>query len=90
MFTFVRSRDKDIFAFNQFKPMDIKKLRKERKVTLKEISEKTGINCVTLRKLEQGNSRQDLVKVKAYLSAIGYTLLVIDSAYLVSAQKGIE
>jgi len=68
----------------------LRKLRKERKFSAEQIGDKIGMSSQGIRRLENGSKSADFWIVKDYLSAIGYTLLVIDSAYLVSAQKGIE
>jgi len=68
----------------------LRKLRKERKFSAEQVGDKIGMSSQGIRRLEQGRKTSDFWMVKAYLSAIGYTLLVIDSAQLISATKGSE
>ena len=68
----------------------LRKLRKERGFSAEEIGDKIGMSAQGIRRLEQGSKSADFWMVKDYLSAIGYSLLVIDSAHLVSATKESE
>ena len=63
----------------------LRKLRKQRGFSAEEIGDKIGMSAQGIRRLEQGKKTADFWMVKDYLTAIGYSLLVIDSAQLISA-----
>ena len=65
----------------------LRKLRKGRGFSAEEIGQRIGMSAQGIRRLENGSKSADFWMVKDYLTAIGYSLLVIDSAYLVSATK---
>ena len=54
---------------------NIKLARKRRKLTQKLVSERTGISCVTLRKIENGDPT---VSIGHYLSVLGVLNLAND------------
>lgn len=65
----------------------LRKLRKARGFSAEEVGNKIGMSAQSVRRFEQGRKTADFWKVKDYLSAIGYSLIVIDSTHLVSAQN---
>ena len=65
----------------------LRKLRKARGFSAEEIGDKIGMSAQSVRRLENGSKSADFWMVKDYLNAIGYSLIVIDSAHLVSATK---
>ena len=65
----------------------LRKLRKARGFSAEQIGDKIGMSAQSVRRLEQGRKIADFWKVKDYLGAIGYSVIIVDNSHIVSATK---
>lgn len=65
----------------------LRKLRKQRRISAEEIGQRIGMTAQGIRRLENGRKTADFWKVKDYLNAIGYSVIIVDNSHIVSAQK---